>query len=191
VEFSDEEILIGCLKQNRKYQQALYQRFCRKMMSVCLRYAKDDMQAEDFLQDGFIKVFTKLDQFKSEGSLEGWVRRVIVNTALQTLRSNKNSPITADDIDDIRPIGANDDTIERMSADELHCIIKKLPTGYRTIFNLYVVEEFTHKEIAEQLGISEGTSKSQLARARMLLQKMIKKNEIISDKHNAAAAIAR
>lgn len=161
------------------------------MMSVCLRYAKDDMQAEDFLQDGFIKVFTKLDQFKSEGSLEGWVRRVIVNTALQTLRSNKNSPITADDIDDIRPIGANDDTIERMSADELHCIIKKLPTGYRTIFNLYVVEEFTHKEIAEQFGISEGTSKSQLARARMLLQKMIKKNEIISDKHNAAAAIAR
>lgn len=175
--YTEDELLKGCLRNSRKHQHALYERYAGRMFSVCKRYAKNDAEAEDFLQEGFVRVFEKLAHFRSEGSLEGWIRRVIINTALQQIRSQRTSPFTEDDIDDIRPIAIMDDTLEEMSAKEIAEVINRLPNGYKTIFNLYVVEEFSHKEIAEQLGISEGTSKSQLARARGLLQKLIKKNE--------------
>jgi RNA polymerase sigma-70 factor (ECF subfamily) len=177
---SEQELVKGCLRNSRLHQQALYEKYSSKMFAVCLRYAPDRMLAEDFLQEGFVKVFTRLDQFNGQGSLEGWIRRVMVNTALQYLRSQKNAPQEVD-IEHSQHI-SNGDTgvLDSLAVEELTKMVQKLPAGYRMVFNMYVIEEYTHKEIAAELGITEGTSKSQLARARGLLQKMIKKNENIS-----------
>lgn len=166
------EILNGCLKGDRKYQKMLYDHFSPKMFSICLRYAKGYHAAEDILQEGYIKIFKNIQKFRGEGSFEGWMKRIFVNTAIEHYRRSVSMyPIL--EIDNSAHDVVVDNTIDRMSGEELMKLVDKLAHGYRTIFNLYVVEGFPHKEIAKKLSISEGTSKSQLARARYMLQKMI------------------
>lgn len=170
-----EELLIeDCLKNNPLAQKQLYEQFARKMMGVCLRYANSQEEAQDILQDGYIKVFNNLGKFKKEGSLEGWIRRIMVNTALENYRKTKKERENLD-IDDVGyNLQNNAYIVESIEARSLLKLIQTLPSGYKTIFNLYAVEGYTHKEIAEQLEISENTSKSQYSRARAYIQKMIK-----------------
>ncbi len=191
----DETQLVGqCMKGIARAQKELYDRFSPRMFSLCLRYASDADQAQDFLQDGFIKAFNNLGQWSGSGSFEGWLRRVIVNTALSILRKNRPL-IAAEDISDM-PMALQDnavDVISTMSADELMAHVQALPDGYRIVFNLYVVEGYNHKEIAEKLGITESTSKTQLLRARAALQKKLKKkrNENLQDRRPVGARAAR
>jgi RNA polymerase sigma-70 factor (ECF subfamily) len=177
--YTEEQLVNGCRKNNRVYQHALYERYSSRMFSVCLRYASDRMLAEDFLQEGFIRVFTKIDQYKNSGSLEGWIKRIMVNTALQHIRRAKQEPPSVDSEEGLMIADTSESALDTLAADEVLALVAKLPAGYRLVFNLYVLEEYTHQEIAAELGISEGTSKSQLARARQHLQKMLKKNETI------------
>ncbi len=168
------DIIIGCQRGERHAQSALYDWLSGLMYAVCLRYARDASEAEDMLQDGFIKVYQNIQSFKFEGSFEGWVRRIMVNTALERFRKkNQLYPVgeiheVAGDLPDLYSVEAH------ISAKELMDLVRRLPTGYRVVFNLYAIEGYSHKEISEQLGISEGTSKSQLARARQTLQQKVK-----------------
>jgi RNA polymerase sigma-70 factor (ECF subfamily) len=151
----------------------LFDRFSSKMLGVCLRYAKDSEQADDILQDGFVKVFTKLKDFKNEGSLEGWIRRVMVNTALDQIR--KNGKTLGDvSVDDVQyKIENNDHIAEQLMAEDLLKLINSMPDGYKVVFNMFAIEGYTHNEIADTLGISESTSKSQYSRARAYLRERI------------------
>jgi RNA polymerase sigma-70 factor (ECF subfamily) len=168
----EERMLRGCVKGQPQHQEALYNKFYRTMFGVCLRYAPDRETAEDILQDGFVKVFKHIANFQSKGSLEGWVRRIMVNTALEFLRKKSHLyPIV--DIEQARDQDAGWDVVSSMSEQEILRLVQALPDGYRTVFNLYAIEGYSHKEIAEQLQITEGTSKSQLARARQTLQENI------------------
>jgi RNA polymerase sigma factor (sigma-70 family) len=170
---SEIEIINGCLRGKREYQKMLYERYASKMLYVCLRYTKNRDEANDVLQEVFIKVFTHLSNFKSEGSFEGWIRRITVNCALEFLR-NKKRTLVFDDVEAANNIGDHDNQIMgNINAKELTDLIMKLPDGYRLVFNLFVIEGYGHKEIAIMLNISEGTSKSQLAKARIHLQKSI------------------
>lgn len=145
-----------------------------KMYAICLRYMGDKDVAEDILQDGFVTLFSKLDSYSGVGSFEGWARRVFVNTALMSLRK-KDAMKNTEDVSVARNIASDDPTvIQKISYMDLLKLITELPTGFRTVFNMYVIEGYSHKEIAESLGISETTSRSQLQRARMLLQSRIK-----------------
>ena len=161
------------MQEDRKMQQALYDKFSGKMYAVCLRYTKDEDDAQDVLQDGFIKVFKNLAKFRSEGSFEGWVRRIFVNTDIEHYRRSVNmKPVTEKEE---RSLEDNDlSALDNLHEKEIIKLINKLSPGYRTVFNLFVIEGYGHKEIAEMMRISEGTSKSQLARAKAVLQKMIK-----------------
>lgn len=166
-------IVQGCIDGDTIAQRALYDQFSERMMGVCLRYTRYPEDAQDILQDGFVKVFAKIETYTASGSLEGWIRRIMVNTALEWLRRNKALQNSLD-VDDLQVVhlGHNDVAAETHAADLLE-VIKKLPVGYRSVFNLYAIDGYSHKEIGEMLGISEGTSKSQYARARGLLQKML------------------
>ena len=145
-----------------------------KMYAICLRYMGDKDLAEDILQDGFVTLFSKLDSYSGVGSFEGWARRVFVNTALMSLRK-KDAMKNTEDVSVARNIASDDPTvIQKISYMDLLKLITELPTGFRTVFNMYVIEGYSHKEIAESLGIAETTSRSQLQRARMLLQSRIK-----------------
>ena len=158
----DEELLIDkCLKGDTKAQKALFERFAPKMMSICLRYIGDYERAEDVLQDGFIKVFKNLEKFKREGSFEGWIRRTVVNTALDQLRKDKNAPIDADISEAEYLAGENETSFGKLRTEELMAIIQNMPNGYRTVFNLFAIEGYSHQEIAEKLGVTESTSKTQ------------------------------
>lgn len=170
-DMTDEQLVEAILLQNASAQRLLYDRYARKMFGVCLRYAKGREEAEDLLQEGFIKIFQKLSSFKGEGALEGWIRRIIVNTALDYIRQQK---LNWADIESIHEPGENAEVIDKIGATELLGLVQKLPTGFRTIFNLYAIEGFTHKEIGELLNISEGTSKSQYSRARGQLMLMVR-----------------
>ena len=153
-------------------QELLYHRFSPKMYAVCLRYAGNSEDAQDILQDGFVKVFRNLDKYRAEGSFEGWVRRIFVNTAIEHYRRASNMyPITESQEVSIEDRGWS--AIDKLDIKDLMQIIQELSPGYRTVFNLYVVEGYTHREIADMMGISEGTSKSQLARAKAILQSKI------------------
>ena len=166
---TEEDLLEGCRKGKASAQRGLYDRLAPKMLGVCLRYIKDREEAEHVMIGGIVKVFEKLDQFKSEGSFEGWVRRIVVNDCLMYIRKNRNMSLETD-IDtahDSIDLGVMEDTL---NAEDLLKLIAELPIGYRTVFNLYAVEGYSHAEIAEQLDISENTSKSQLSRARKWLQ---------------------
>lgn len=146
------------------------------MLSLCGRYLPDEFEAEEAMIEGFMKVFDRIAQFKMEGSFEGWIRRIMVNESLMYLRSKKAAGWQAayDDVEyEVEPVAAATD----LEADELHRLVQQLPTGYRTVFNLYAIEGYNHAEIAESLGISESTSKSQLHRARGLLQEWVEKIE--------------
>ncbi len=170
------EIVDGCIKGQRKYQKRLFEMFYGRMMGVCMRYAKDQDEAQDMVQNGFIKIFKKLDVYNFEGSLEGWIRRIMVNTAIDQLRKNKRDPFAIEDdhriqnIEEEIPFSDEDSEDIKIKAEVAIKAISKLSPAYRTVFNMYVVEGFTHKEIAEYLGISEGTSKSNLAKAKLKLK---------------------
>jgi RNA polymerase sigma-70 factor (ECF subfamily) len=174
----EKQLFRDCLNGDRRAQKKLYDRYAGKMFAVCMRYAKDRPTAEDYLQEGFIRVFRKLDSFREEGSFEGWIRTIMVNTSLEILR--KNDLLAASD-DYTRYVGlAQPDPgiIEHMQEQELISLIQQMPAGFRTVFNLYAIEGYTHKEIGDKLQINEGTSKSQYARAKVWLQhKLIQSDE--------------
>jgi RNA polymerase sigma factor (sigma-70 family) len=168
--YSDKELIERCLEQDPKAQEFLYKRFARRMYGVCLRFARNTLEADDILQEGFIKVFCFLKDFRQEGSLEGWIRRTIVNTAINYYNSKQNEWHETS-IDKAQLFHSDaEDVLAKISADDLLNLIHELPEGYRMVFNLYVIEGYNHQEIAEMLKISENTSKSQLSRARMSLQ---------------------
>ncbi|MGZ4035704.1 MAG: RNA polymerase sigma factor [Bacteroidia bacterium] len=174
---NETDIIKGCLKNDRASQKILYEQFYSKMLGVCLRYSKSSDEAKDILHEGFLKVFDNLKVFKANGSFEGWIRRIMVNTAIDHLRKNKQNYLivstvyandkatnVAEDIDE-------DDLAIHIDKEEILKAVQELTPAYRTVFNLYVIEEYTHKEIAELLDISEGTSKSNLSKAKFNLRK--------------------
>jgi RNA polymerase sigma factor (sigma-70 family) len=169
---SEEELIRGCLRGNAQCQRNLYDRFAGKMYAVCLRYARSSSDAADMLQEGFVKVFTKLDQFQFQGSFEGWVRRIMINTALRTYQRQRFDQETSgyETLPDM-PVEA--DAISALSEAELLKVIAKLPDGYRVVFNMVAIEGFSHAEAAELLGIQESTSRSQLTKARRWLSDQV------------------
>jgi len=181
---TDDELVQGCVKGDPIAQKALYERFARKMMSVCMRYASNRDQAKDMLQDGFMKVFQKVDHYRGDGPLGGWIARTMVNTALDHIRRNKPYDHSLDLTEAEHLHQEDSHTVASMGADELLALVQALPTGYRTVFNLFAIEGFQHKEIAEKLGISENTSKSQFMKARAHLRKLLPKEVIESSGHD-------
>lgn len=170
----DDNFIERCLDNDSKAQGELYKHYAPKMFGICLRYAKNQMEAEDVLQEGFIKVFRYLKDYRSEGSLEGWIRRTMVNTAINFYKK-KTKYQKEISLDQTEPISNEEESaIDKLSAKELLEVIRELPDGYRMVFNLNVIEGYTHKEIGEMLKISENTSKSQLSRARGVLQDKLK-----------------
>ncbi|MCB9275707.1 MAG: sigma-70 family RNA polymerase sigma factor [Lewinellaceae bacterium] len=169
--------LSGCLKGEPPAQRQLYEAFKVPMFRLCLRYAGSREEAEDMLQEGFIKVFTDLQQYRGEGPLAGWVRRVVLNVVLQHLRRQKNTPVALDvqDIPDV-PDEDTDNLFGELRARALAALVQRLPPGYRTVFNLFVMEGHSHREIADILDISESTSKSQLSKAKAMLRRMLEKS---------------
>jgi RNA polymerase sigma-70 factor (ECF subfamily) len=161
-----------CIRKDPAAQKELYQRFSPALMAVCYRYARDREAAEDMLQEGFIKIYQKLDRYTFQGSLEGWMRRIVVNTSIDILRKNKHQQKETD-IEDAYGEEVSDDAIDSLELEYLFNLIQNLPTGYRLVFNMYAVEGYSHKEIGTKLGISESTSRSQYTRARSLLKKRI------------------
>lgn len=178
-------LIDGCLREDRRAQQRVYELFYGKMMAVCMRYTKNADQAKDILQDGFIKVFKSVDKFNRAGSFEGWIRRIMVNTAIDHFRRTKNSYLLLGedrsiedfgdrDEEDVLADDDGDEVLELKPADIINAM-QKLTPAYRTVFNLYVFEELTHKEIADMLGINIGTSKSNFAKAKHNLKKFLTK----------------
>lgn len=181
--FTEAEIIKGCLKGDRKAQQHLYEHFSGKFLAICLRYIKDRDMAEDAMIEGFMRIFQKLSQYEGKGSFEGWMKRVIVTEALTALRKNKNLAMeVAMDVQE-EVLGYHDGH-NGLEAAELMELIKALPLGYRTVFNLYAIEGYAHAEIGELLGISESTSKSQLNRARNLLKQKLAVQQLNEGKTN-------
>ncbi|MDR1258194.1 MAG: sigma-70 family RNA polymerase sigma factor [Tannerellaceae bacterium] len=171
---NEQQLIDGCRKGNRLAQKELYDTYSRKMMGVCLRYASDKETARDILQDGFIKVFTSIGSFSGAGSFEGWMRKIFINCALELLRK---SDVLRDAVEldyKSETSGSGYSVISDISANELMKMVQGLPAGFRTIFNMFAIEGFSHKEISETLGITESTSRSQYTRAKQLLQRKMK-----------------
>jgi RNA polymerase sigma factor (sigma-70 family) len=179
---TEEELVKGCLAGNPAFQQMLYKRFAGKMLTVCMRYADNRDEAEDVLQEGFITVFDKLGQFLMHGSFEGWVRRIMVNKSLENIRKKvRIYPVM--NVEGLEnKFLSSDDVLSVMNSKELLQMIQELPPMYKLVFNLYVFEGMTHKEISAEVGISEGTSKSNLSDARTILKKKLLKNLEIEKK---------
>ena len=179
-----EKIIHGCKKSERQAQNNLYEQLAPTMIVVCLRYSRSREEAEEVLQEGFLQVFKSIGQFRGHGSFEGWVRKIMVNCALQKLRTK--NPLSL--VIPIEKAGADptdiDYTLPNLNAKELIKMIQNLPPMYRAVFNLYVFEGMKHKEIAELLNISEGTSKSNLSDARQALQKAVLNSESIAKPTN-------
>lgn len=172
--FTEKEIIDGCIKNDRKMQKVLYDKYSSKLYAICLRYAKDRAEADDMLQEGFLKVFTKIEQFSQEHSFEGWIKRIIINTAITHYNQNLKHYYQKD-IDEI-----NESEIQQFevydaefSNEELLGVVQELADGYRVVFNLYAIEGYKHKEIAETLGIDVATSKSQFHRAKKIIQEKL------------------
>ncbi|MEO6489216.1 MAG: sigma-70 family RNA polymerase sigma factor [Ferruginibacter sp.] len=171
---TEDELIKGCIRENAACQKEVFHRFAGHMLGVCQRYARNNDDAEDILQDSFIKVFGKIGQFKFEGSFEGWIRKIVVNTALKKyslIRYDKE--VNGHEIKENH--GGHSDPVaySQLTEKDLIALINSLPDGYRLIFNLYVIEGYQHEEIADMLKIQPGTSRSQLVKARMMLQKQI------------------
>lgn len=172
---TEEQLIEGCKKGKRQAQEELYNTFSKKMMGVCMRYAGERETARDLLQEGFIKVFTKIKDYSGSGSFEGWMRKIFVNGALEYLRMNDAMRETVD-LDKIESTQASvSSPIKTLTASELMELIKSLPAGYRTVFNLFAIEGYSHKEIGLMLNIAESSSRSQLAHARQILQSKVNK----------------
>ncbi|WP_439183712.1 RNA polymerase sigma factor [Carboxylicivirga taeanensis] len=167
-----KDIIKGCQKRKASAQRLLYQTFAPKMFAVCLRYCKDRTEAEDCLQEGFIKVFNNIDKYGFKGSFEGWIRRIMVNTVIEMFRK-KQPELLVDEFPLLTEGGEEEVYDSLFSHEELMAMVQELPPKYKLVFNLYVLEGFSHAEISETSGISIGTSKSNLARARQWLQKSI------------------
>lgn len=174
---TDQELVKQCMEGKREAQLALFNQHAGKMLTICRRYFDNIEEAEDVLQEGFIKVFERLHQWQGSGPLGGWIRTVMINTALTQLRSNKKwQNNTA--IDDAISLSSDDaNALESMSAEEILQLIQEMPSGYRTVFNLFVIEGYGHKEIGELLGISENTSKTQFLKSKEWLKKALTKQE--------------
>lgn len=170
---SETDLIKGSIAGDRRMQEELYRRFAPKMYAVCLRYANNTDDAQDLLQEGFIKVYKNLHRFRAEGSFEGWVRRVFVNTSIEHFRKKSAQLSSVSEKEENTIEDADITALDSLAEKDIINIVQELSPGYRTVFNLYVVEGYSHKEIGELLGISEGTSKSQLARAKSILQKKI------------------
>lgn len=174
---SEEDKLIeGCIAGKRDMQQLLYDQYSKKMMAVCLRYAPTTFEAEDMMQEAFVKVFTHIGKFKRDCPLEFWIRKIMVNTALKHLRS-KQLLTVSHEADEVNNLASDNFSLTGYSLDELLSMVQSLAPRYRMVFNLYAIEGYNHKEIGEMLDISEGTSKSQYSRARAILQNMIARQE--------------
>lgn len=178
-----EDIILGCQQQDSRAQKELFSLMAGKMFGICLRYAGNRNDASDILQDGFLKVFEKIHQFKFEGSFEGWMRRIFVNLSLERFRGQFKIVNIQDGVHDNTQF-SNDDIVSSLAAEELIAMIQELSPKYRAVFNLYAIEGYSHKEISEMLDITEGTSKSNLSRARSILQDKV-------SKHYQAGAIIR
>jgi RNA polymerase sigma-70 factor (ECF subfamily) len=177
----EEKIIRGCKLGKSDAQEALYRRFAPMMLGVCKRYLADAMEAEHVMVGGMVKVYSHIDRYSGEGSFEGWIRKIMVNECLMYLRKNKSLAL-ATDIDDLHDEPSYDATSADIDAAVLMHLIQQLPDGYRAVFNLYAIEGYKHEEIATELGISVGTSKSQLNRARKLLQSKLSTLESETDK---------
>ncbi len=173
--YASENVLIeNCQKADSKAQRYLYEKYAPKMLAICKRYLGQSHQAEDAMIEGFIKVFEKIDTFKNQGSFEGWIKKIMVNEALMSLRANQKN-MFLEDIITINETELNQNFNTNIEADELLKMIETLPLGFKTVFNMYAIEGYSHQEIAQMLHITEGTSKSQLSRARVHLQNMLQK----------------
>jgi RNA polymerase sigma factor (sigma-70 family) len=168
---TETQLIKACQQGNAKAQQWLYDRYAPRLLTICRRYLANDMEAEDVMVDGFVKIFEKINDFRFEGSFEGWMKRLMVNEALMALRSKKKEGFMVDyelahsELAELPNV--------QLEATDLLQMVAQLPTGFRTVFNMYAIEGYNHAEIANILGINEGTSKSQLSRARAMLQQKI------------------
>ncbi|MCZ8197499.1 MAG: sigma-70 family RNA polymerase sigma factor [Flavobacterium sp.] len=167
-----EQIISGCQKNESKAQEQLYVLFAKKLFGLCLKYSNNYSEAEDNLQDGFIQIFKTINQYKNQGSFEGWAKRLMINTALQKFRKTKHLEIITENIPETEDVEVEINE-ESISIDYLLDLIQELPERYRLVFNLYAIDDFSHQEIADLLEISVGTSKSNLSRARMILKQKI------------------
>ncbi|WNJ15966.1 sigma-70 family RNA polymerase sigma factor [Pontibacter sp. G13] len=177
-DLQDDELVQGCIDGGRTYQKMLYERFYGSMMVVCMRYTNDREEARDVLHEGFMKVFSNLKQFNKGTNLGAWIRRIMINTAIDHYRKSAKRPNLVEINHAVHEIDVQD-VISDMSAQEILGLVQKLSPAYRMVFNLYVIEGHSHKEVGKMLNISEGTSKSNLAKARSKLQHMVKSARII------------
>lgn len=176
---TEKDLIKGCIREDRDCQQEVFRRYAGKMLAVCMRYTRHRMEAEDVLQDAFIKVFDNLEKFQFKGSFEGWVRRIVINTALKNYDRKRFSH------EQIGLEHTHDQTADptiygHLQSEELMRLIAALPNGYRVVFNLYAIEGYSHKEIADTLGIQESTSRSQLVKARKMLQAQVEQMQKIA-----------
>lgn len=169
---SETDLIRGCIDRDSRMQEELYNKFAPKMYAVCLRYSNNTDDAQDLLQEGFIKIFKNLDRFRAEGSFEGWVRRVFINTSIEHYRRKVNLFSTSEK-EETSIEDSSWNALDRLAEKDIIKLVQELSPGYRTVFNMYAIEGYSHKEIGNILGISEGTSKSQLARAKGILQKKV------------------
>lgn len=175
---TEKELIIhleGCRTGNRTSQQRVYGHFYGYALAVCSRYASTNDEAKEVLNDAFFKIFTKIDHYNPDYSFKGWLHRVVVNTAIDRYRSRQNQPIT-EDISQAQSIEIETEVVENLTREEIFKMVQHLPPAYRTVFNLFVVDGFSHPEIAQKLNITEGASKSNLSKARMKLKKMLTTN---------------
>jgi RNA polymerase sigma factor (sigma-70 family) len=170
---NESDLIRGCIAGVRKFQEELYEMHAPKMYAVCIRYCANADDAKDVLQDGFVKVFKNVDKFRFEGSFEGWIRRIFVNTAIEHYRKKSNIYAINEQIE-TSIVDQSTTAFEKLAERDLLSIINELSPGYKAVFNMYVIEGYSHKEIGDILKISEGTSKSQLARAKAILQKTLR-----------------
>ncbi|MEO6188117.1 MAG: RNA polymerase sigma factor [Ginsengibacter sp.] len=171
---SENDLIQGCINENRQMQEILYHKYSSKMYGVCLRYSGNSDDANDLLQEGFIKVFKNLGKFRGEGSFEGWIRRIFVNTSIEHFRKK----VKLYNVTEVQENTVEDQdltALDTLAEKDIIVLVNELSPGYKTVFNMHVIEGYSHKEIAEMLGITEGTSKSQLARAKGVLKKSLEK----------------
>ena len=173
---SEEQLIKGCLNGNRSAQEELYNLYSRKMMGLCMRYVGDRETARDLLQDGFVKVFTSLNLYSGTGTFESWIRKIFVNVTIEHFRK-KDFLNDAMDLESIQSTVEDNSTVSRLSAEMIMDLVQQLPKGFRTVFNLFAIEGYSHKEIGNMLQISEATSRSQYARARQWLKKRMDEKE--------------
>jgi RNA polymerase sigma-70 factor (ECF subfamily) len=183
---TEDLIIAGCLQNNPAAQRELYNRYAPKMLSVCYRFGQNREDAEDMLQEGFVKVFTQIRTFQNRGAFEGWIRRIIVHTCINILKKNKKFNDSVD-LDNALQLPVKESVPGLMQAKQVVECIRLLPVGYRTVLNLYAIDGYSHKEIGDMLDIEESTSRSQYTRAKNMLEQILIKKRIIENPEKAAA----